>query len=583
MKWSEIFIPTLKEAPRDADNVSIKLMIRAGMIRKIAAGLYDWLPLGLRSLKKVEHIVRDEMNAAGGQEVWLPHVQPKDLWEETGRWKIYGKELLRFKDRKGSEFCFAPTAEEVITDLVRKDVRSYRQIPLLLYQFGTKFRDEIRPRFGVMRAREFYMKDAYSFHASESDLEETYTRVFDAYVKIFTRCGFKFKPVEADTGTIGGNFSHEFMVLAETGEEEIVSCPVCGYAANVERAESVGLNLESNPPGTPQPVQEVPTPNVWKVEDVSKLIQVPGEKFIKTLFYMADGIPVVALIRGDTELNEAKLIRTLKTGAIEKMTEEHYTSLAQCEVGFAGPIGLKDRCGQKDPRTKIIADHLVKNIVNGVSGSNKKDFHLLNVNVGRDYEPDEYADLKKVKPGDACPACAKEAKKSILHFSRGIEVGHTFKLGTKYSDAMKAVYLDETGKSRPFIMGCYGIGISRIVAASIEQNYDETGIIWPSGIAPFQVEIVPVNFEEKKTHEATLKIYQELQSQGLEILLDNRPERAGIKFKDADLIGIPIRIILSEQGIEKGTAEVKVRSTGETLHIPLAQVPQKIKQTFEKP
>lgn len=582
MRFSQLFIPTLREAPKDADTLSAKLMFRAGMIRKIASGIYEWLPLGLRVLRKVEQIVREEMNVIGGQELWLPQVQPRELWEETGRWQLYGKELLRFKDRKGSDFCFAPTAEELITDLVRNEVRSYRELPLLFYQFGVKFRDEIRPRFGVMRAREFYMKDAYSFDGDEKDAEKTYEKVFEAYKKIFVRCGLKFRPVEAETGTIGGSFSHEFMVLAETGEEEIVSCE-CGYAANVERAECThsSPSLVHSPQSLeePKPLQEIATPNAYTVEDVAKLLKAPKEKFIKTMFYLADGKAVVALLRGDCELNEAKLARALSAQLIEKMSEEEYAALADCAVGFAGPQGLSERCKRRSPDCKIIADFLVKDIVNGISGANKKHFHAVNINLGRDYQPDFFADLRKIRQGDFCPRCWKNGSAKKLSFSRGIEVGHTFKLGTQYSEAMGAKFLDEKGNSLPYRMGCYGIGVSRIVAAAIEQSHDENGIIWQSReMAPFQVVIVPVNFSESKTREMSGKIYQELLSSGIDCLWDDRNERAGVKFKDADLLGIPLRLTVSEKTLEKNQVEIKERTKSKPQMLSLPSVTETLKK-----
>ena len=570
-KYSQLFVPTLREAPRDADTVSAKLMIRAGMIRKLAAGLYEWLPLGLKVLKKVEQIVREEMDKIGGQEVWLPHIQPKELWEETGRWGVYGKELLRIKDRKGSEFCFAPTAEEVITDLVRRDVRSYRQLPIMCYQFGTKFRDEIRPRFGVMRAREFYMKDAYSFHADEKDAGAYYQKAVEAYSNVFKRCGLNFRPVEAETGAIGGSFSHEFMVLADTGEEEIVSCPACSYAANVERADCLPPVISPNPEPL-LPMEDVPTPGAYTVEDVAKFMKAPKEKFIKTLFFLADGAPAVALVRGDCELNEPKLLRALGAKELRKMSEEQYSQLAGCEVGFAGPQGLKEKCKAHDSRARVVADHLLKTVVNGISGGNKKDVHTKNVNLGRDYEPDLFADLRNALRGDFCPRCGAQGKRNELQFSRGIEVGHTFKLGTKYSAAMKAHYLDEVGESHPFVMGCYGIGVSRVVAAAIEQAHDENGIRWSKEMAPFQVIVVPVKPEEPQTARWTEEVSRELEQAGWSVLVDDRDERPGVKFKDADLIGIPLRATIGEKGIAQGTVELKLRSEAEVRHVPREQL-----------
>ncbi|HOW28673.1 MAG TPA: proline--tRNA ligase [Elusimicrobiota bacterium] len=561
MRRTHYLLPTLKEVPADADTVSAKLMLRAGLIRKVASGIYEWLPFGLRVLRKVERIVREEMDAAGALEVWLPVVQPKELWEETGRWTYYGKELLRLKDRKDTEFCLAPTAEEVITDLVRREVRSYRELPVMLYQFGTKFRDEIRPRFGVMRAREFYMKDAYSFHADEQDAEKYYKRVYEAYTKIFTRCGLQFRGVEADTGTIGGSFSHEFMVLAETGEELMVSCD-CGYAANVERAECRALNPGS--PEPPLPPEDVSTPGSWSVEDVAKLLKLSPEKFIKTQFYVADQEPVVALVRGDREINEPKLQRVLGCKVLERANDETYRKVAGCEVGYAGPVGLKERA--RNPKFRLVADLSVKDIVNGVSGSNRKDYHTVHINVGRDYQPDGFYDIRVIREGDSCPRCGE-----TVRFSRGIEVGHTFKLGLKYSQSMNARYLDEKGERVPFVMGCYGIGVSRVVAAAIEQRHDDNGISWPLALAPFQVIVLPLNVTEPNVMGTAEKIYQELKDKGVDVLLDDRDERAGVKFKDADLTGIPVRVTVGEKKLPAGLVEIKGRDEAKPTDVPVSE------------
>ncbi len=560
MKFSQYFIPTLKETPAEADTTAAKLMLRSGMIRKVAAGIYEWLPLGLKVLKKVEAVVREEMDRAGGLEVWLPHVQPKELWEESGRWQVYGKELLRIKDRKDAEFCFAPTAEELITDLARRSFKSYRDLPALFYQFGTKFRDEIRPRFGVMRAREFYMKDAYSFHADEKSLDETYQSMVDTYSRIFTRLGLKFRPVEADTGAIGGSSSHEFMVLADTGEEQIASCPSCGYAANVERAETRPPHTNSKQPL--EPIQEVATPQLFRVAEVAKKLNVGEDKVIKTVFLIADSQPVVALVRGDTELNEHKLQRLLGAQLIRPAKEEEYRAIAGCDVGFAGPMKLK---------AKIVADALVPAIVNGVTGANKKDAHLKNVNAGRDYKPDVVGDIRNIKPGDPCPKC-----ESAISFFRGIEVGHVFKLGPKYSEAMKATVLDPDGKARPMIMGCYGIGVSRIVAAAIEQNNDEWGIRWPAAIAPFEVIVTPTNVSDEASRKTAESIYAGLQEKGVDVLLDDRDLRAGFKFKDADLIGIPWRVTVGEKSLAKGNVEIKSRFEKEAEEVPVGKAVEKV-------
>jgi len=543
MKLSEFLLPTLKEIPQDADTISNKLMIRSGMIRKLASGIYEWLPLGLRVLKKVEQIVREEMNAIGGQEVWLPLLLPKELWEETGRWQLYGDELFRLKDRKGSDFCLGPTHEEIITDIVRREVRSYRQLPIMLYQFGIKFRDEIRPRFGVMRAREFYMKDAYSFHATEEDAENYYKKVFDAYSRVCERCGFKYRIVEATTGAIGGKFSHEFMVLADTGEEEIAWCE-CGYSANVEKAQclretgSVDKQVAATfrSPQSLASLEEVHTPNLRTVEEVANFLKEPQEKFIKSLIYIVDKEPVLVLVAGKYEVNENKLKEHFNCNELVLADQKTIEEVTGAPVGFAGPVGLKKKI-------KIVADYSVENIVNAISGANKNNYHLKNININRDYKPDEIIDLRKVVYGDICPKC----KKLKLQFSRGIEVGHTFKLGTKYSKAMNATFLDSEGKEKYFIMGCYGIGVSRIVAAVIEQSHDENGIIWPKNLAPFQVIILPIDYNDKKIKETADRIYKELIDSGIEVLLDDRDERPGVKFKDADLIGIPVRITVSQR------------------------------------
>lgn len=567
MKLSNYYLPTLKEAPKDADTLSAKLMIRAGLIRKVASGLYEWLPLGLRVLKKVENIVREEMDRAGANEVWLPVVQPKELWEESGRWTFYGKELLRFTDRKEAGFCISPTAEEAITDLIRKDVSSYKQLPVCLYQFGTKFRDEIRPRFGVMRAREFYMKDAYSFAATDESANEWYQKMYDAYQRIFTRCGFNFKAVEADTGSIGGNFSHEFMVLADTGEDAIADC-TCGYAANTEKAEIMApADIEINEADL-KPMEKKATPKAYTIEAVAEMLGVPQSQLIKLLVFTADGKPVVALVRGDHELNEFKFKALLKCNELEKATEEVYTQVTGSFVGFAGAQGLKE----KNPNVKIYADNYVKNIVNGVSGGNEKDVHMMNVTPRRDIKVDIYADLKMASAGDKCARCGKE-----FSFTRGIETGHIFKLGTKYSAAMHANFLGEDQKEKPMIMGCYGIGISRVVAAAIEQSHDDNGIIWPAPMAPFDVALVAIDYDsnpEVKKHAD--EICAKLETAGLSVLLDDRDERPGVKFKDMDLIGLPYRLVVSSRTVKDGQCEYKKRTDKEAVRWNLAEAADKL-------
>lgn len=561
MRLSQSFIPTLRESPAEAETVAHQLMLRAGMIRKLASGIYDWLPLGLRVLKKVEQIVREEMNAVGGQEVWLPMLQPKNLWEETGRWNVYGKELMRLKDRKNADFCLAPTAEEVITDLVRKEIRSYRQLPLMLYQFGVKYRDEIRPRFGVMRAREFYMKDAYSFHVDEADTQRYYKEVFEAYKRIFQRCGLKFRPVEADSGAIGGSFSHEFMVLADTGEEGIVSCE-CGYAANVERAELKAVP-EAKGVGVPAP-EEVSTPNAKSVEEVAKVVKRPANQFIKALLFKADDNPVMVLVRGDHELNEIKLQRYLKAGWVAKADEETYQSVSGSPVGFAGPV--------KSP-ARILADFAVAGIEDAVVGANKKDAHLIHIVPGRDFKPEAYADFRKAMAGDPCPRCGKP-----MEGSRGIEVGHTFQLGTKYSAAMKATYLDVNQKAQTMVMGCYGIGVSRIVAACIEQCHDTFGILWPEQLAPWDLIICPLNMSNEPVKTTAEQLYKDAQAAGFSVLLDDRDMQTGAKLKDSELIGIPWRIVVGERKIAEKKVELKRRTDKDSRDVAVSEALSQLKR-----
>ena len=552
MYFSKAFIPTLKETPSDLDNISAKYMVRSGMIRKLGSGLFEILPLGLKTLMNVINVIREEMNSIDGQEVKLPLILPKELWIETGRWNVYGKELFRLKDRKNAEFCLAPTAEEAITDLTRSFIKSYKQLPIMLYQFGIKFRDEIRPRFGVMRAREFLMKDAYSFHTSEADLEIYYKKVYEAYERICKRCGFKYRVVEAASGAIGGKFSHEFMVLADTGEEEIAWCN-CGYGANSEKAECLDMVYEKSNE-IKQDMQVIDTPNVGTIEDVSKFLNSSVQKFIKTIIYIADKKPIAVLVRGDFEINEIKLQSLIGCEELELASQEIVEEVTGAKVGFAGPINLRKQ-------VKIYADYSVIKVVNGIVGANKTDAHIKNVNYNKDYNADVVADLRKVVHGDICPRCKKEK----LQFSRGIEIGHVFKLGTKYSKSMKATFLDASGKENFMVMGCYGIGVTRILAATIEQSYDENGIIWPVAIAPFKVSIIPVDFKDEKTKKVTEKIYKQLKDLRIDVLLDDRDERVGVKFKDADLIGIPFRITISKKTLVDDVVEFKERKDDRSL------------------
>ncbi|MBW2708671.1 MAG: proline--tRNA ligase [Deltaproteobacteria bacterium] len=556
MRYSNYFIPTQKEIPADAEIISHQLMIRAGMIRKLTSGIYTYLPLGLRSIRKVENIIREEMNRAGAIEVLMPAVQPAELWQESGRWEYYGRELLRFKDRHDREACFGPTHEEVITDLVRKEIHSYKQLPINLYQIQTKFRDEIRPRFGIMRGREFIMKDAYSFDVDEAGAGRSYEAMYEAYERIFQRCGLKFRAVEADSGTIGGSYSHEFMVLAESGEDQIVNCIKCDYAANLERAEVKEADdvspVDANAFET---LDRVETPNQRTIDEVTEFLKISPEQLVKTLVYVVDEAPVAVLLRGDHELNEAKLKNALGAQSVEMASAGRVEEVTGAPTGFAGPVGLK---------IKIVADNALKSMQNFVTGGNEKDLHLKNVNLKRDFNAVLFGDLRTIVPGDVCPRCGGE-----IAFGRGIEVGHVFKLGVKYSEAMKAVFLNEQGKEAPMIMGCYGIGVGRSVAAAIEQNHDSDGIVFPIPVAPFEVTLLPLQMHNEAVVAAASKIYEDLMNMGIDALLDDRDERAGVKFKDADLLGIPVRITLGSRGLKNGEVEVKLRSESESAMLPV--------------
>lgn len=556
MRYSQYFLPTYRENPADAEIASHRLMMRAGMIRKLTTGIYTYLPAGLRAIRKVEAIVREEMNRAGAIEVLLPAVQPAELWRESGRWDYYGRELLRFKDRHDRDACIGPTHEEVITDLVRREVRSYKQMPLNLYQIQTKFRDEIRPRFGLMRGREFIMKDAYSFDADEAGADGSYERMYEAYSRIFRRCGLRFRAVEADTGTIGGSYSHEFMVLAESGEDQLVNCARCTYAANLEKAETAsGTEKAPMPDGPQRRVEEVATPGMRTVDEVTAFLGVTPDRLIKTLIYLADGKVVAALVRGDHDLNEAKFRNLLGAQAVELAGAVCIEETTGAPVGFAGPLGLKAR---------IVADTAVMGMVNAVTGGNRKDLHLRNVNPGRDFNVNAVGDLRFINAGDACPRCGGE-----IRFGRGIEVGHVFKLGTKYSSALKAVFLDENGKESLIIMGCYGIGIGRTVAAAVEQNHDADGIVFPIPISPFEVVVLPLQMHEAAVVEAAERIYRELLDAKADVLLDDRDERAGVKFNDADLLGTPVRVTVGSKGVRKREVEIRMRKDGRSEDAPL--------------
>ena len=554
MRYTEMFLPTLREVPTEAEVVSHRLMFRAGMIRKLAAGIYSWLPFGLRVLRKVENIIREEMDRTGAQEVLLPGVQPAELWRETTRWEAYGKELLRLKDRHERDFCLGPTHEEVITDLVRNEVRSYRQLPLNLYQIQTKFRDEIRPRFGVMRGREFGMKDAYSFDADEAGAEAAYQKMFDAYTRIFERCGLSFRAVEAVTGAIGGKFSHEFMVLADTGEDQIAVCEKCGYAANLEKAE-LGERAAAKSKEPEAPLTKVPTPGQKTVEEVCAFLKVAPALLVKTLIFDSSKGPVAALVRGDRELNPNKLEPAADADWIAMAGPELIEKVTGGPLGFSGPVGLP---------VPVFTDREVAAMKNFVTGANAPDMHYTGTNPGRDFDPGRVTDLRVAAAGDPCPRC-----EGTLQLTRGIEVGHVFKLGTKYSKAMRATYLDADGKEQLIVMGCYGIGTGRTVAAAIEQNHDQNGISWPVPLAPFQVYLLPINLSDEKNRAAAEKLYADLQTAGLEALYDDRVERPGVKFKDADLLGIPLRIVVGEKTLAKDSVEFKLRREKETRLIKL--------------
>jgi prolyl-tRNA synthetase len=571
MLYSRYFIPTLKETPSDAEVVSHQLMLRAGMIRKLSAGIYNYLPLGLRSIRKFENIVREEMNMADAIEMLMPSVQPAELWQESGRWQFYGKELLRFKDRKDNEFCMGPTHEEVITDVVRREIKSYRQMPLNFYQIQTKFRDEIRPRFGLMRGREFIMKDAYSFDVDSAAADLSYEKMYNAYTRIFERCGLNFRAVEADTGTIGGSSSHEFMVLAESGEDAIVSCNSCRYAANVEKAEVRPVAAASTAILTP--LEKKATPDRKAISDVAVFLGLPVESTVKALVCSnGEGAFVMALLRGDHELNEIKLKNALGWDDIRMATDDEILAAAGAPVGFLGPIGVKDGL-------LIIADLALHGMANCVIGANETDMHYIGANPGRDFVVERTADLRNVVAGDACPRC----ETGSMEMWRGIEVGHVFKLGTKYSEKLNATYLDADGKENIIFMGCYGIGIGRTVAAAIEQNHDENGIIFPIPLAPFHCSVVALNpGKETGVLAEAEEIYLKLEKLGLDVLFDDRDERPGIKFKDNDLIGIPLRIVVGSKGLAEGKVELKNRKTGEMQLLPIEEAIVQVKQIVDE-
>ncbi len=552
MRATNLYAPTLRQTPADAEILSHQLMLRAGMMRKSANGMYHFLPLGWRTIRKIEQIIREEMDAAGGQEICMPILQPAEYWEESGRWAAYGAEMMRMKDRHGHEYCLGPTHEEMITALVRDEVRSYKQLPLMLYQIQDKFRDERRPRFGLMRSREFIMKDLYSFDKDVEGMNLSYQKMYDAYDAIFTRCGLEFRPVEADNGAIGGAHSHEFTVLTDAGESSIACCTECDYAASDEKAELAPLEA---PEEDMQALEKVATPGTNTIDSLVEFLGVPIEKTIKAVAYETESNELVLVfVRGDHDVNEVKVLHQLE-GALElRMADEESIRSAGGCPGFMSPIGIK-------AGTRILVDATVMKMRNAVSGANEVDFHYKNVNPERDFKEVRVADLRLVKDGDPCPRCGAPMK-----MTRGIEAGQVFTLGTKYSAAMGATFLDEQGKEKPLVMGCYGIGVGRTMAAAIEQHHDENGIIWPPSIAPFEVVVVPIQAKNPEQLRYAETVYEELKTSGVDALLDDRTERAGVKFKDCDLIGYPVRITIGPKTLEEGDIEVKVRKSGEVFH-----------------
>jgi prolyl-tRNA synthetase len=574
MRMTQLFNRTLRQEPSEADMISHRLLIKAGLVQQVAAGVYAYLPLAWRTLKKIERIIREEMDAAGGQELFLPNLNPRELWEESGRWASYGPELIKLKDRKGRDFCLAPTHEEVVTDLVRNRIQSYRDLPVILYQIQVKLRDEPRPRGGLVRVREFTMKDAYSFDSSAAGLDRSYRAMFQAYKNIFARCGLPSIAVEADSGAIGGKDSHEFMLLAPTGENEIISCAKCGYAANQERAsfrKSAEWSGDDSP--VPLPMEEVSTPGIKTIAQLAAYLAVPSSRTAKAVFYTATFADreelIFAVIRGDYEINEIKLRNYLKAIALELASDQvvHRFGLV---AGSASPIGLKG--------VRVIVDDSIALSPNLVAGGNKPEVHLRNVNYPRDFRAEAVIDIATARQGDACPRCGEP-----LCAQRGIEVGHVFKLGTLYSEKMGATFLDKAGVAKPIIMGCYGIGVGRLMAAAIEQNSDEKGIIWPLPIAPYQVHLVALSPESAQVSEAAETLYRELQAAGLEVLFDDRLESPGVKFNDADLLGMPLRLTVSPRNLKVGNAELKLRTMKDAETIPLSEVTSRARALLQMP
>ena len=563
MKMSNMLVSTLREVPAEAEIDSHKLMLRAGMIRKMAAGIYNYMPIGLKVLKNIEEIVREDMNTAGAQEFLASAVLPAELWQESGRWDVYGDEMFRLKDRNNRDFCLGPTHEEVFTDIARNEIKSYKQLPVNLYQIQTKYRDERRPRFGIMRSREFIMKDAYSFDKDQAGLDVSYDKMHDAYVKIFNRCGIDAKCVEADSGAIGGANSAEFMVKSEVGEDDVVFCSACDYAANIEKAEATPEKAEVE---ELLEMEKVATPDSRGIYEVSEFLKVSPKKTVKLLMFNVDGKIVGVVVRGDREVNEVKVANAAQaSGDIIMASNEEYTKATNCEPGFGGPVGIKVDL--------LLVDEEVANMYNMILGANETGYHLKNVNYGRDFEG-VVGDFRKIESGEKCPKCGSE-----VTIARGTEVGHIFKLGTKYSAAMNATFIDENGKNVPFVMGCYGIGVTRTMASIIEQHHDENGIIWPLSVAPYHVSVIPVNIKDEAQMKIANKLYDELRKIGVDAILDDRNERPGVKFKDSELIGIPMRVTVGKK-ITDGEVEFKLRD-GEMEVIKIEDVLEKVKSQFE--
>ena len=570
MLATKLYAPTLREVPSDADVVSQQLMLRAGFMRKTANGLYSFLPLGWRSIKKIEAIVREEMDRASAQEIMMPILQPAEIWKESGRWNAYGAEMMRINDRHDNEFCLGPTHEEMITTLVKNEINSYRQLPVNLYQIQSKFRDERRPRYGLMRSREFIMKDAYSFDVDEAGLDESYKSMYDAYTRIFTRCGLTFRPVEADSGAIGGSGTHEFMAIAEAGEADIVYCTKCDYAANIEIGKPGIMKQDEE---VLQELSVVDTPNASSIEAVADMLNLPLHKTIKAVVFSIDGKVVLAIVRGDHEVNEVAVQHAV-LGAVEpEMATPEELEKVGLTAGFISPIGLK-----QTEDFAIVVDESVMETYNVCGGANKKDAHYVNINPKRDFNVEDIivAPIRLITKDDVCPKCG-----GALEHAKGIEVGQVFKLGTKYSEALQATFLDQNGRPNPMIMGCYGIGVSRTLAAAIEQYHDENGIIWPRSIAPFEAVIVPINAKDEALMFTSQTIYTALQNAGVDVLLDDRKDRAGVKFKDADLIGYPLRITVSKNTLENNEVEIQIRKSGEALPCAIDSVADKVTELLQ--